>query len=142
MLKIFIDSDVLLDVLSRRVPFYNESAEVLTLAERKSVNAYTTPLVIANIFYILRKLKTKKTALESLRKLRLFINILSITEHIIDKALVSKFNDFEDAVQYFAAADNDAEVGFIITRNKADYKPSKIPVCTPAEFLEMFNSQK
>ena len=140
MHKLFIDSDVLLDVLSRRMPFYNDSAAILTLAERKLICACTTPVVIANIFYILRKMKTKSVALESLRKLRLFINILSVTENNIDKALVSKFKDFEDAIQYFASTDND--VGFIITRNKGDYKESKISVCTPAEFLEIYNSQK
>jgi predicted nucleic acid-binding protein len=140
MHKIFVDSDILLDVLSRRLPFYNDSASILTLAERKSIHAFTTPLVFANIFYVLRKLKSKQTALASLRKLRLIIKIFSISENNIDKALISKFNDFEDAIQYFAATDNG--VGFIITRNKKDYKESKIPVSTPAEFLEMFNSQK
>ncbi len=140
MHKIFVDSDVLLDVLARRLPFYNDSAAILTLADRKLIHVYTTPVIIANIFYILRKMKTKVFALESLRKLRIIINILSVTENNIDKALMSKFNDFEDAIQYFASIENNLE--FIITRNKKDYKESKISVCTPGEFLEIFNSQR
>ena len=140
MPKVFIDSDVLLDVLARRLPFYFDSAAILSLAERKSIEAFTTSIVIANIFYILRKIKTKVIAIERLRKLRIFISIIFVTENIIDKALVSNFKNFEDAIQYFASSDN--ELGFIITRNKADYKQRKITVCTPTEFLEIVNSQK
>lgn len=140
MHKVFVDSDVLLDVLARRLPFYNDSAAILTLADRKLIRAFTTPVVMANIFYILRKMKTKEFALESLRKLRIIINILSVTENNIDKVLTSKFKDFEDAIQYFASIENDVE--FILTRNKEDYKENKISVCTPGEFLEIFNSQR
>ena len=82
--------------------------------------------------------KSKKIALESLRKLRVFINILSVTENQIDKALSSKFKDFEDAIQYFASSNN--EIGHIITRNKADYKQSKFSVCTPTKFLKLYNA--
>ena len=138
MHRLFFDSDVLLDVLAKRAKFYSDSARILSLAEIKSIHAYTSPIVIANIFYILRKMKSKKIALESLRKLRVFINILSVTENQIDKALSSKFKDFEDAIQYFASSDN--EIGYIITRNKADYKQSKISVCTPTEFLKLYNA--
>lgn len=103
MQRLFFDSDVLLDVLAKRAIFYSDSASILSLAETKSIRAYTSPIVIANIFYILRKMKSKKIALESLRKLRVFINILSVTENQIDKALASKFKDFEDAIQYFVS---------------------------------------
>jgi len=138
--KIFIDSDVLLDVLAKRLPFYNDSAALLSLAENNLIRACTTPIVFANIFNILRKLKTKLFALDSLRKLRIIISIFSLTENDVDKALTSQFKDFEDAIQYFASMEN--EIQFIITRNKVDYKESKISVCTPKEFLVIFNSQE
>ncbi len=140
MKNIFIDSDVLLDVLSKREPFYTDSAKLLSLVEIKSVKAYTSPIVISNIYYILRRLKTREIALESLRKIRLFIKIISVTETHIDKALSSKFKYFEDAIQYYASVEK--KMGFIITRNKADYKESRISVCDPSEFLEIYYTHK
>lgn len=85
--KIFIDSGVLLDVLAKRLPFYNDSAALLSLAENNLIRACTTPIVFANIFNILRKLKTKLFALDSLRKLRIIISIFSITENDVEKHL-------------------------------------------------------
>jgi len=137
--RLFIDSDVLLDVLARREAFYPDSAGILSLAEMKKIRAYTSPIVIANLFYILRKIKSKRIALESIRKLRLFIGVLPVTESHIDKALASKFKDFEDAIQYFVSSDNGIE--YIITRNKQDYKQSRILVFTPAEFLKLYHLQ-
>ncbi len=138
MLKIFTDSDVILDVLAKRDPFYNNSSEVLSLVESKKIMAFTSPIVIANIFYILRKIKSKEFALESLRKLRLFMKVMSVNETHIDKALAAGFKDFEDAIQYYVSMDKKLE--FIITRNKEDYRLSKISVCTPAEFLKIYYS--
>lgn len=137
MQKVFIDSDVILDVFAKRYPFYTDSSVLLSLAEKKQIEAFTSPIVIANLNYILRKYKSKEFSLESLRKLRLFINIFPVKKEHVDKALSSKFNDFEDALQYFSALDQN--VNFIITRNIGDYKPSKIPVCTPADFLQIYN---
>jgi len=139
MHRLFVDSDVLLDVLAKRKAFYPDSAAVLSLAEMKKVYACTSPIVVANLFYIFRKIKSKKVALESIRKLRLFINVLPVDEIQIDKALASNFKDFEDAIQYFTSLDNG--IGYIITRNKADYEQSRISVCTPAEFIELYDIQ-
>lgn len=140
MKSIFINSDVILDVFAQREPFYTDSAKLLSLAEKRNVKAFTSPIVVTNIFYILRKLTTRENALESLRKLRLFIKILSVTELHVDSALSSRFKDFENAIQHFASVDHN--VRFIVTRNKPDYKHSIIAVCTPTEFLEIYNSQK
>ena len=74
--KLFIDSDVLIDILGNRQPFYPDSAAVLSLAEQELVQAYSTPLVISNIYYILRKLTTKENAVKGIRKLRTFLNII------------------------------------------------------------------
>jgi predicted nucleic acid-binding protein len=83
---------------------------------------------------LLRKNSSNSAALKSLRKLKTLINILSVDERIIEQSLNSEFTDFEDAIQYFAAVNNG--ISIIITRNKADYKKSKIPVVTAEEFLK------
>jgi predicted nucleic acid-binding protein len=134
--KLFIDSDVLMDVLAKRQPFYADSAAVLSLAEQELVQAFSTPLVISNIYYILRKLTTKEIAIKGIRKLRTFLNIIPVDLGHVDRAITSNFKDMEDAIQYYASLD--AEINFLITRNTAHFK-LEIPVYTPHEFLIFFD---
>jgi len=133
MHKIYIDSDVILDVFAKRGQFYHSSAKLLSYAETKKINGFTTPLVFANIYYVLRRMKSKEYALQSLRKLRIIVGVLPVDQKHIDLALNSKFTDFEDAIQYYSSRGK--KLDYIITRNKKDYKHSSITVCTPGEYL-------
>ena len=134
MKKVFVDSDVILDLLAKREPHYLHAAKLFTLIDQQKVKGYTSPIVFAILHYLLRKNTSNLTALKSLRKLKTLINILSVDERIIEQSLNSEFTDFEDAIQYFAAVNNG--ISIIITRNKADYKKSKIPVVTAEEYLK------
>ncbi len=133
--RIFIDSDVLIDVLSMRKPFYKHSAELLSFAERKIFKGYTSPLIIANVNYVLQKFGSQKIAIDSIRKIRKFIGIVEMNEQIVDDALLSNFKDFEDALQAFSA--EKANLDMIITRNMNDYSNSKLSVMSPIEALAM-----
>jgi len=135
MKKVFVDSDVILDVLAQRQPFYDASAQIMSLCENNQLAGYTTPLVFANIYYLLRKLRSKDIAQSSLRKLRLILDIIMLTGDHVDRALNSKFTDFEDALQNFSAEERGIEI--IITRNVSDYKHSKIAVHTPLSLLKL-----
>ena len=138
MHDIFIDADIILDVLAERTPYYDHAAKLLTLAIENKVNAHTSPIIIANIHYILSKLHSKNKSIQSIQKIKTFINILPVDGKIIDLALTSKFNDFEDAIQYYTAKIND--VSFLITRNKKDYKVADISICTAEEYLNIWLS--
>lgn len=131
---LFVDSDVILDVLEKREPFYDYSAQILTLGDEKKVQLFTTSLVIANIYYIMRKHLGIQKAKENLRKLRIIVNVMSVNEKEVDLALNSELSDFEDALQYFTALNN--KIDFIITRNTKDYKNPKLIVQTPQEYIE------
>ncbi len=137
MHKLFIDSDIILDVFARREPFYLHSADLLKLVEKNISAGYTSPLVFANINYILQKMKSKEYALQSLRKLRIIINLVPLNNVQIDQALNSDFTDFEDAIQYYAA--KSASMDYIITRNKKHFKASDLPVYSPKEYLAMLS---
>lgn len=132
--KVFIDSDIILDLLCKRDHFYNFAAEVFTLGDTKKVELITTSLVFANVFYILRKVLGVEKAKELLRKLRLIIGVVSVDEKTVDLALNSKFNDFEDGLQYFTARENNIKI--ILTRNVKDYKQKNLVVQTPEEYLK------
>lgn len=133
MNKIFVDTDVILDLLARRIPHFHFSAVLFTFAEMKKLELYTTPLIIANTFYILRKQLGNDSAKNALRKLRILLHIIDSTESIIDKALNSDFSDFEDAIQYYTALEYGIPV--ILTRNIRDYKKASIVVQTPESYL-------
>ena len=132
--KIFIDSDIILDLLCKRTPHYDFAAEVFTLGDYKKVYLVTTSVVYANVFYILRKVLGIDKAKEYLRKLRIMIGIIPVDEKIVDLALNSKFSDFEDGLQYFTARENG--IGILLTRNIKDYKEKDIIIQTPEEFIK------
>jgi predicted nucleic acid-binding protein len=138
--KVFIDSDVILDLLCKREPFYSYAAEVFTLGDTKKIELVTTSVVFANVFYILRKLLGIEKAKELLRKLRIIISVVSVDEKVVDLALNSKFSDFEDGLQYFTARENDIRI--ILTRNTKDYKEKELLVQTPEEYLKAINKRK
>lgn len=131
---LFIDSDVILDVLERREHFYEYSAQILSLGDDKKVKLVTTSLVFANVYYLLRKHLGFEKAKECLRKLRVIVDVVSVNAKEVDLALNSELSDFEDALQYFTALDSKIE--FIITRNVRDYKNPRLIVQTPQQYIE------
>lgn len=136
MKNLFIDTNIVIDLLSRREPFYDESATLFSLADQKIIEINISSLTVANTSYtLLRQISTKKTK-EVLRKLRLIVNILPLDDKIIGLALNDdSFSDFEDGLQYFTAIENNQDI--IITRNLKDFKASKLPVMTARQFLEI-----
>lgn len=136
--RLFVDSDIILDLLAKREPHYIHSSKLFTLIDKREITAFTSPLIFANLHYLLRKLTSNVSALKSLRKLKTFVKILPIDEKVIEQSLNSDFNDFEDAIQYFTAVNNG--IGLLLTRNKRDYKKSKIPILTAEEFLKTWKT--
>ena len=135
--RIFMDSDIILDLVARREPFYPAAAALFSLAEERRLTICSSSLIFANLFYILRKQTSAATAVTALQKLRLLITVLPVNEKIIDLALASAFPDFEDAIQYYTAVEQGVRV--LITRNTRDYRKPAITVCTPDEFLNSFS---
>ena len=135
MKKLFIDTNIVIDLLSRREPFYEESAALFSLADQKIIQLSVSSLTIANTNYILLRQTESKKAKEILRKLRLIVNILPLDDKIISLALNDdSFNDFEDSLQYFTAIEHNQDL--IITRNLKDFKASKLPVMSAKQFLK------
>lgn len=132
--RVFVDSDVILDLVACRQPFYHEAARLFSLADSGHLTICSSSLIFANLFYILRKQSSSSAAVAALQKLRLLISVLPVTEKIIDLALSSIFADFEDAIQYYTAVEHGILV--LLTRNIKDYQKPAITVCSPQEFLK------
>ena len=135
MNRILIDTNIVIDLLSMRKDFYDEAAELFSRADKKELILTISSLTFANTNYVLTKLKTAKEAREILRKFKVLFEILSLDDKITQLALSDDdFPDFEDGLQYYSAIEN--QIDIIITRNKKDFKNSKIPVFTAKEFFK------
>ena len=134
MINILLDTNIIIDLLAAREPFYTEAAELFSLADKKTIKLSVSALSLANTHYILSKFSNGQEARKILRNFKVIVDILPLDDKIVDLALNSEFRDFEDAIQYFTAIENDQKL--IITRNKSDFKGSKIPVMTASEFLK------
>lgn len=134
MNRILVDTDIVIDLLSKRKDFYDEAADLFSRADRKELDLTISTLTFANTSYILTKLRSAKEARQILRKFKVLVELLSLDEKITQLALSDdNFPDFEDGLQYYTALEN--QIDIIITRNKKDFKNSTIPVLTAKEFL-------
>lgn len=131
MKKIFLDSDVILDILLFRPGFYEPAANLIALANQ--YDFVTSAVAFVNVHYFLERYD-RSNKFDSLAKIHAVISIVEVGEHIIDMALKSRNRDFEDTIQYYAAMSAKADV--IITRNIKDYKQFTIPAMTAADFLK------
>lgn len=132
MTRLFLDTNIVIDVLGRREPFCNDALQLFTLAYNKQVQLIVSPMTYATTAYTLRKHGPEgvKKLLYNFRQLS---HVATTNERIIDDSLASQFEDFEDAMQYYAALKAKADI--IITRNGKDFKNSRIPVMTAAEYI-------
>jgi len=131
--KLFFDTNVMLDLLGERVPFYDSVAKIATLADKGDINIFVSALSYSTVNYFLVKFEDAEKAKEKLRKFKTISNISGVDELIIEKGLNSNFKDFEDSLQYFSALKLNCNI--FITRNAKDYKEADIPVMTAEEYL-------
>jgi len=132
-MHLFWDTNIMLDLLGERAPFYESAAKIATLADESKLTITVSSLSYATVNYVLEKFESAEKVKNKLRKFSIISNIGTVDDEIIDKGLSSNFKDFEDAIQYFCALKSNCDI--IITRNKKDYKNAKIPIMTSDEFL-------
>lgn len=135
--RIFIDTNIVLDLLGDRKPYYESIAKIATLAEKQKLTLVVSPVSFATVNYFLTKFESAEIAREKLRKFKIICEICSLDEQTVEKGLNSSIKDFEDALQYFSATESGCEV--IITRNGKDFKKSLLPVMTADAFLKSLN---
>ena len=135
-MRVLIDTNVILDVLLKRSPFYEAAIEVLKLSVREDIQEFVSASAITDIYYIAYKnMRDKAVVRELVKKLLLIVSVAGVSEEEIQKALEMGWKDFEDSVQYSVALLN--EMNGLITRNVKDYSSSEIQVWEPNQFLEL-----
>lgn len=135
-MKLFIDTNIVLDLLQYREPWINDTLVLFQLAKENKVELIMSDLTFVNVVYIAGKNVDKNTLKETLVKLKKFVKVVSIGDVCIEQALNGDFSDFEDEVQYYAAKREQAD--YILSRDKKGFGMSDIPVMSVKEFLNNF----
>ena len=136
-MRVFVDTNVLLDVLARREPFYAHAARIWSLAELGKIEALISAISYNNIYYVMRRASNRRSAEKGLRLIRNVFTPVPLTIQVLNQAMDAGFEDFEDALQFYSALH--AEADCLITRD-ADHFPSEdLPVLAPAAFLASLN---
>lgn len=132
MKKIFVDTNILVDLLADRKPFSKYAVEIFNASENKKVKLFTSSHSIATTYYLLKKYKDDNALRKTLLSLFEYLSIIPVDTEVLSKGLRSKQKDFEDSVQIFCATTID-KIDCIVTRNVKDFKGSEILVLTPDE---------
>ncbi|MCB0518534.1 MAG: PIN domain-containing protein [Lewinellaceae bacterium] len=138
MKNIFLDTNILLDYLTQRQPFFADAESIFIKAEMGVISLFCSSLSFSTIFYVLRKFQTKPQLFQTLNDLTQTTTITGVDETVIKDSLASGFKDLEDAIQYFSAL-HFGRIDAIVTRNPKDFPNPQIPVFSPAEFLFALN---
>lgn len=136
-MRIFFDTNILLDFLLGRKPFCDSAQTLFELCKNKQIEGFVAAHSLSNMFYILRKDLSNEERREFLLDICSIFSICGIDKQKIVSALKNNsFDDFEDGLQHECAVSEYLEA--IITRNKDDFASSLIPVYTADEFIRAF----
>jgi predicted nucleic acid-binding protein len=138
--KLFLDTNVVIDLLGEREHFYESAAKIATLADKEKIQIYVSALTYSTAYYLLMRFEDKEIVKEKISKFKVIAETSDLTDKIIDKGLLSNFSDFEDSLQYYCAVEMNCDI--IITRNGKDFKESDIPVLTPDEYLNRLKTNR
>jgi predicted nucleic acid-binding protein len=139
MIKVFLDTNILVDLIADRKPFSKHAIEIFRSSEKNKTQLFTSSHSIATTHYLMKKYVEEKELRNILFNLLEFLNVIPVDLDILRKGLRSNHKDFEDAVQILCAS-SVAGINYIVTRNIKDFKTSEISVLTPDEMCLKLNS--
>lgn len=131
-MKVFLDSDVILDFLLDRQPYSDDIGQIIERSINSDLQLCVSPITITYLNYIIGRLQNKKQAHLKTKKILQLVNVENVCESTIKKAIKSRFKDFEDAVQNYCAIESNHTI--ILTRNIKDYKESELGILSPSEY--------
>lgn len=138
-MKVLLDTNIILDVILQRQPFFTFAFEILKLSDAGELESYITSNSITDIFYVLRKhfnnVDDRKKAVKHILNM---VDIVSVTRTDIFKSFELEYTDFEDALQTQCA--KKVKANYIITRNVKDFKDKSIDAVMPEQFIEIYNN--
>lgn len=136
-MRVMIDTNVILDVLLQREPFFDASKAVLRLCEERKAQGFISTSAVTDIFYLTRKaLGSLDDTYRTIGSVLNIVKILTVTNDDVIRAFQMKAKDFEDCLLAVCAESN--RCGGIVTRNQKDFLAFGIALYTPEAFLSLF----
>ena len=132
-MKLFLDTNVVLDVLADRKPYADDAAFVLSVVEEGEAEGFIAAHTATTLFYLLQRDLGQRKAKSALSDLLKLVEVVAVDHDRLLQAMAMNWNDFEDAVQAACAAK--AEVDYLVTRNPSDFAKSHLDVITPPELV-------
>lgn len=132
-MRLFLDIDVVLDVLANREPWVEDSAAILSLLDQAEVEGLMAAHSVTTLYYLARKHLGHKPAVAALIDLLEHLSVTPLDEDLLHRALSLGWDDVEDAVQGVSAQRANAD--YIVTRNPSDFGAASVPVVTPKQLL-------
>ncbi len=136
-MRIFLDANILVSVLNKEYPLFTYAARIVSLADNKKFTVYTSPVCLAIAFYFAEKKSGTQVAKQKIKLLSQKISIAEVSKNEVLQALENpQVNDFEDGIEYYAAANNKCDV--IVTEDTSDFYFSVIKVSKAKDFLQEY----
>lgn len=136
-MNILFDTNIILDVLLRREPYFKPSSALVAKVEQQYVTGWLGATTITTIYYLVEKEIDRNTANLAIKRLLSIYNISSVSRLVLEEAADLLFDDYEDAVLYQSAIH--ANLDGIVSRNKKDFVKAKLPVYSPEELILILN---
>ncbi len=135
MKKVFVDTNIIIDLIADRRPFSKFAIEIFKMAEEKKLRLYTSSHSIATTHYLLKKYINEKELREVIYSLLDYMQLIAVDIDVIKKGLKSKHKDFEDAIQINCAYAVE-NLDCIVTRNIKDFKGAEVQILAPDELIK------
>lgn len=133
MHRLFIDTNVVLDVALAREPHLKSSQKILSLVETKKTAGYVSAISCGTVYYLIQKESNHRKAVSYIRDLLRLLSVVEVNKETLERAFELEAQDFEDGLQMACALS--CQANYIITRDPLDYKNSPVPAISPAEYL-------
>lgn len=134
MKRVFLDTNIIVDLIADRRPFSKYAIQIFQKAESKELELFTSSHSIATTHYLLKKYLEEKELRDVLYNLLDFVNVVAVDEGIIKKGFRSKHKDFEDSIQILCASSIE-KIDCIVSRNTKEFKESEVPAFNPDEII-------
>ncbi|HDP68062.1 MAG TPA: PIN domain-containing protein [Candidatus Marinimicrobia bacterium] len=137
-MRILFDTNIILDVLLLRKPYYTSATFLLSEVEQGKIEGYLCPTTITTIGYLITKVKGTSEAKRLIKNLLNIFKLTQLPQQVFEAACNHKISDYEDAVLHESARLSNIEG--IVTRNIKDFKYASLKVYDPEELVGIIKS--
>lgn len=133
-MRVFLDTNILLDIVEQRLPFYTASQAVLDECDQRGFEIFVAWHGLATVFYITARKRGEVYALEMIRDLLAWATVATVGQNEAREALGYGITDYEDAL--IAAAASASGADWLVTRDEAGFLKGPVPPINPDAFLQ------